>query len=290
MLEQHLEKLRGFHATARSQSIQAGARMLGISQPSLTKSIQVLEGAINNQLFVRHRRGVELTPAGEVLFSYCERLLSELPDIQKRIESPSENAGQIRVGSYETIGLTFWPRALLALRKSHPQLSVHISTQGAEKVWEKLQVGIIDLIVDAEPLTGEQYFSKVLYVDRFGLFAKPGAQFPEKIPFSYVQRAADRNGVLIETHLRERKINSELIYDFDTFVSVQAIVHTGLAVGVLPITFAKEYVRRKELTPFKIHGSEQHFGEHRICVTCLESRRKDPRIKAVSQVMRDSIR
>lgn len=288
MLIQHLEKLENFRVIVREGSILGATRILGISQPALTKSLQILEAAIGEKLLTRHSRGIRLTEAGKTLFSYAEKLELEVADVEARMKSPKGVSGIVAIGSYETLGLSFWPRGLKELGRSYPNLRVQISMGDPSVLWRRLDEGSLQLIVDAEPPLSEKYFSKTMYSDRFGLFASPTFNPPDgPLPLSYVRRAYDREGITIHEHLRRLEIENQLIYDFDTFVSVRAIAEENLAVAVLPMSLASSEPY-KRLVPYKISGREVDFGEHRICVTCLEERRKDPRLMAVSKILKNA--
>lgn len=286
MLMQHLEKLANFRVIVSQGSILGATRILGISQPALTKSLRILEAAVGEQLLTRHSKGIKLTEAGKTLFSYAEKLELEVADVEARMKSPKEVSGIVTIGSYETLGLSFWPKALKELRQSYPDLRVQISMGDPPVVWSRLDDGILQLIVDAEPPLSEKYFSKTLYSDRFGLFASPTFKPPSgPLPLTYVRRAYDREGRNIQEHLDRLAIENQLIYDFDTFVSARAIAEENLAVAALPLSLAtsEHYTR---LIPYKISGREVCFGEHRLCVTCLEERRKDSRLIAISKILK----
>jgi len=288
MLIQHLEKIANFRLIASQGSILGATRILGISQPALTKSLQILEEAVGERLLTRHSRGIQLTEAGKTLFSYAEKLEREVADVEVRIKSRLEVSGIVAIGSYETLGVSFWPKALKELRRSFPDLRVQISMGDSSELWRRLDDGILQIIVDAEPPLSEKYFSKIIYSDRFGLFAHPAFKPPSgPLPVSYVRRAYDREHITIEEHLRRLKIENQLIYDFDTFVSSRAVAEENLAVAVLPLSLVSE--NHKKLAPYKISGREIHFGEHRLCVTCLEERRKDPRLEAVSKILKSAV-
>ena len=101
-----LIKLRYFQTVARTLHFRRAAALLNISQPPLSKSIKTLEDELGTQLFLRTRRRVELTPAGEVLLKRCERIFQELEDT--RIEVKRYNSGEkgrIRIGCED--GTTF---------------------------------------------------------------------------------------------------------------------------------------------------------------------------------------
>ncbi|MCF3981562.1 LysR family transcriptional regulator, partial [Pseudomonas aeruginosa] len=84
----------------------------GVTQPALTRSLKSLEEALGYPLFERHPRGVLLTDAGKTLFQYCERLFAEVSDLEERLRAPGELAGVLTIGTYETLGISFWPAAL----------------------------------------------------------------------------------------------------------------------------------------------------------------------------------
>jgi len=288
MLKQHLEKLISFHTIARNGTMLKTSKVMGISQPALTKAIQSLEEALGLKLFKRHQRGMDLTEAGKELFVFCEKLFSELPNVEQKLKSPGQMSGVLRIGSYETLGISFWPQALKRIYQTYPHLQLKIITESPNTLWKKLDDGILDIIVDAEPPAQEKYFSKIIYTDKFGIYVKPGAHFPEDEPllFSFVQRAFDRNGKTIEDHLRNHKIEHNLLYDFDSFTLVRAVTLEGLAVGVLPSASVASDIKKGALQELTIKGLS-FFGEHRICATSLEERRKDLQISAVVKIIKD---
>lgn len=64
-----IHQIRAFVEVARQGSIRGASRMLNMSQPALSKSIQELEEGLAAQLFFRRSKGVTLTDAGESFIS-----------------------------------------------------------------------------------------------------------------------------------------------------------------------------------------------------------------------------
>ena len=85
-LMDHLEKLPQFLAVAKIGSIGAAARSIPIAQPALSKSIKILEEVLGKSLFIRGRKGVKLTPAGEILLQYSQDLIFSANQVQGDIE------------------------------------------------------------------------------------------------------------------------------------------------------------------------------------------------------------
>jgi DNA-binding transcriptional LysR family regulator len=80
-----LRQLRAFEAVARSRSIGAGAKELGLSQPAVTQMLAQLETAIGVVLLERRRNGSFPTPLGSVLLPRVQRLFAH---IQSALRDP----------------------------------------------------------------------------------------------------------------------------------------------------------------------------------------------------------
>ena len=74
-MDAHLRDLRYFVAVAEELNFTRAAERLHISQPALSKQIRGLETSLHAQLFLRDRRQVSLTAAGEALLDVARPLL-----------------------------------------------------------------------------------------------------------------------------------------------------------------------------------------------------------------------
>src|SRR6185503_2799532 len=81
-----LNHLGHFHAVARHKSFTAAARALRIQQPSVSRSVRLLEEALGVALLERHPRGVELTAAGQRVYERSVRVFEEVENIQRIAE------------------------------------------------------------------------------------------------------------------------------------------------------------------------------------------------------------
>ena len=99
-----------FLAVADSRDLSAAAHLLGITQPTLTKSIARLERALGVQLFERRSRGVVLTESGRVFAGHARDLHARLEDASAAMRDlRSGRAGLVRIG----VGVGI-PQSLLA--------------------------------------------------------------------------------------------------------------------------------------------------------------------------------
>src|ERR671931_1632233 len=76
----HLTQVEGFVEVARQGNLSRAAEALFVTQPALTARLQALEAELGTRLFLRSRRGMELTDAGRAFLPYAERALLALSD------------------------------------------------------------------------------------------------------------------------------------------------------------------------------------------------------------------
>ncbi|MFJ8311429.1 LysR family transcriptional regulator [Streptomyces sp. NPDC094147] len=93
-MDVELRHLRAFLAVARHASFTRAASELHVTQPSLSRSIQRLEGALGTRLIHRTSRSVTLTPAGEYAQERLGRLIPALDGTLNAIR----DSGTVRLG------------------------------------------------------------------------------------------------------------------------------------------------------------------------------------------------
>ena len=78
MYKINFQQMEYFLSVAEKLNFTEAAKSLYISQPSLSKQISLLEEELGFALFIRNKRSVRLTPAGEVLNRKWKLLLTDL--------------------------------------------------------------------------------------------------------------------------------------------------------------------------------------------------------------------
>ena len=93
-----LNQILYFQTVARHQHFRLAAAELSISQPSLSRSIAVLEEELGIILFERKGRTVTLTKYGKLFLEHADRILDEVRLAQKHMKKLSGNAGHVDIG------------------------------------------------------------------------------------------------------------------------------------------------------------------------------------------------
>lgn len=143
--ELSVRHLRAIVALARFESFVAAATYLKVSQSGLTRLIQQAEKLIGVQLFHRGSRKILQTDAGEVIVQASERILSDLAlQIQSARVLDGELRGQITISSLMSISHRVLPQAMMAFRREHPNIHVHVRECLGDDVYDDIRRGQVD--------------------------------------------------------------------------------------------------------------------------------------------------
>jgi DNA-binding transcriptional LysR family regulator len=147
--------LETFVAVARLGSVVRAAERLGRTQPSLSARLASLEAAWKTKLFRRHARGMILTPEGTRLLALAEAALQSLGAVDRAAGLPVAGEHELRVGSGDALGREVLPRAIAALLRENPALSIRLLEGAAPRLIDALRAGDIDVALVTGAAVGE---------------------------------------------------------------------------------------------------------------------------------------
>jgi DNA-binding transcriptional LysR family regulator len=128
------------------QSIGAGARQLGISQPSASERLARLERRLGIQLCTRGPRGVHPTPAGELVRDWAAEVLEHLDRLVDGVATlRSDRIADVRIAASLTVADYLVPGWVHALRRAMPEASIHLEVANSGEVVRAVTAGEADL-------------------------------------------------------------------------------------------------------------------------------------------------
>lgn len=149
-----LSHLRYFQAIAHHGSLTAAARVLKISQPTLTVAVQNLEERFGTTLLLRSRSGVTLTSSGQELLNHASEIFALMERAQERILGlETEEVGSFIIGCHESLGAYFLPAFMSGFLKLAPRIEVSLTNRSSLEVLEGVVARQIDfgLVVNPSP-------------------------------------------------------------------------------------------------------------------------------------------
>lgn len=166
MISLHMKHFETFFWAARLGSFTAAAERLNSTQSSVSMRIAELELRFGTPVFERLNRKVTLTPKGEQLIEYVERLLRLVEEMQEQVAAPETISGVVRIGITEVIALTWLPQFVEIMHKRFPNVRAKFNIALTQEVMEKLHAGAVDLV-----LAPGRFFEPGLHVHSLGSVA-----------------------------------------------------------------------------------------------------------------------
>lgn len=146
------ELYKVFYYVAISLSFSEASKKLYISQSAVSQSIKVLEKKLNQTLFIRSTKKVQLTPEGEILLRHIEPAMNLIKRGEAQIlESNTLGGGQLRIGASDTICRYFLVPYLSRFHKEYPNIHIKVTNQTSIGCVDLLESGSVDLIISNFP-------------------------------------------------------------------------------------------------------------------------------------------
>lgn len=140
-----IKKIKSFLVLAVSNSYRDAAEKLNITQPTLSKQIQVLEERLGLQLFLRDNQGTHLTDAGKNIYKHAIDLNNQLEKffcIAKKIQNGK--TGNLNIG-YTFSFFKILPKLVNYYNSLYPMININILELGSDAQEEKLINGELDI-------------------------------------------------------------------------------------------------------------------------------------------------
>ena len=161
------ELYKVFFHVATTLSFSEASKQLFISQSAVSQSIKALEKKLDQTLFVRSTKRVQLTPEGEILLRHVEPAMNLIMRGENQLMDTASTGGQIRIGASDTICRYFLVPYLERFHKEFPNAHIKVTNQTSIKCIELLEAGQVDFIVVNCP---NSYLSNLYCTKKIGEF------------------------------------------------------------------------------------------------------------------------
>ncbi len=148
----NIDSLQAFVAVAECGSFSEAAGRIHLTQPAVSKRVQQLERTLDQRLFDRIGRRVDLTEAGRALLPRARRLLNDAAEIRRALADLSGDVrGRLVMGTSHHIGLHRLPGPLKAFTQAHPGVELDIRFMDSEAACHAVEIGDLELAIVTLP-------------------------------------------------------------------------------------------------------------------------------------------
>lgn len=123
-----MDLLRAFVSVSQLRSFTKAGELIGRSQPAVTLKIKRLEELVDQKLFLRGGKSLELSDSGIALYNYAKQILT-LNDLAISQISKSTVHGKIRLGIPSEFATVLLPKIISRFAKAYPNVALEVNCE-----------------------------------------------------------------------------------------------------------------------------------------------------------------
>jgi DNA-binding transcriptional LysR family regulator len=230
--------LRSFLAVTRTGNFSRAAAEVCVSQPALSQAIQALEKDLGCKLFVRGRKTV-LTPAGERLREYGERICNLLEDARDDLQRLAGGlTGTVRPAILESLLLFLLPDVLAEFAREFPQVNFQFALKETTGIEQAVLTGDAHFGLVSRPPASRQLVEEKLAEFPHILVGPANARGSMKKLLSslplFLLGAWQRSIVEEKTDILTQFPDARLLNPINHVAVIRQLVARGLGLAILP--------------------------------------------------------
>jgi DNA-binding transcriptional LysR family regulator len=235
---------------------RAGEKVLR-SQPAVSAQIRQLEGEYGEKLFDRTKKSVRLTPAGELLFDYAQRLLALRNESLRAIaDHGNVTRGVLSIGANETTFLYVLPEILAQYRRQFPKVRTSIYRNFSQKVLEKVEDGALELGVVTLPVKTPSLKVMRLFRDPLiwiaaldnPLASQKTVTLSDIAEQELIMHKVGSLRRLMDAQMRPYRPRLRVSMELTSAAVVKKFVAAGFGVSLISASFVQDEVKAGQLT------------------------------------------
>ena len=260
--ELELKHLRVFVTVVESGAHARAARLLGISQSTISETLSALERTLGTPVFRKAGKTSMLTPTGEALIPYARRMLALSSELVTELAKVSTDvSATLVVAAVESLSAYVLPAPLAALRKRWPKARFEVTTGTCNEIRESVAAGKCDLglILQADAGVDDE---SILARTRLVIFGSPGHPFANRAPTPdqigdcdfYMSDAAGDYHQVLRHYFEAAETPLPRMQALGTVEGVKRGILTGAgALGLLPIHAVEQELRDGVLAQVRVN-------------------------------------
>ncbi|MBM6594024.1 LysR family transcriptional regulator [Microvirga pudoricolor] len=239
----NLRQMEVFYAIMVSGTVTGAAKMLNISQPSVTGVLRHTEDRLRFSLFQRIRGRLEPTPEARILFNQIEHVFDRVDGVKRTIQGLREaRSGSLYIVSIPAIGTTLLPSAVGAFLSRRNDVSIRFQMHSRREVMELVATGAADLGFGF--LTPELPTIKIEDIVRRNLIcimpkdhplaARDAISVEDIGPYPLVSYTSSQGlAPIVNGILAEARINFRPAIEVGLIINAWAMVNTGVGISIV---------------------------------------------------------
>ena len=259
------DQLGSFLEVAKLQSFSRAAEKPFRTQPAISAQVRLLEQECGEKLFDRSGKKVLLTPAGEILLRYAEKLLAlQKEAVQAIAELNQTPRGKLHIGANEATCLYVLPKTFARFKQLYPLVQITIYRNFSHKILQKVQEGAVDLGIVTLPLTAHNLEVIPVFRDEVQVVvpkAHPLAKNKSVTVEQFAQHPlilpkTGHTRVVIDRLLRAYRYSLQISMELASVETIKKFVGAGLGISLISRTYVQPEVTAGVLKLIPLEGQK----------------------------------
>ncbi|MFD1705693.1 selenium metabolism-associated LysR family transcriptional regulator [Siminovitchia sediminis] len=259
------ERLKTFIAVAEKKSFSEAAKMLFVTQPTISAQIKALEEELGTKLFERTTKKVEMTQPASILLRYAKKIVHLSDSAQKEILVFEDNVyGDLKMGCSFTIGEYVLPEFLKLFKDDYPHIQMSVDITNSNNIVSNIKNQFIDVGLIETPIEDPQIAVEPFMGDELILIAAPG-YFPDNeitisagrlknIPLIVREKGSGTRAV-VNQYLNQAGMGDEelnIVMELGSTEAVKSAVVSKLGVSIISKSAIQKELKLKLLKAYPI--------------------------------------
>ncbi|MDR2335622.1 MAG: LysR family transcriptional regulator [Burkholderiaceae bacterium] len=284
-----LVRLQYFMAVANAQSYSKAAAALNLSQPTLSRQVQLLEAEVGQPLLERHGRGVRLTESGKAMRAHARAINTAVEnakaDMAERLSSPR---GKIRVGLPPLVASLITPDLVQQFLLACPDASIIVEESLSIRLREWLVSDRLDVAVLFDPTHTAQMLVEPLVREPLVLIST--RPLPERVRVSQLvdyplvlPSRPQALRVIFDEAVEDQQLPLRIVAEVDTIKMVLSLVARNVGCSLVPASAVKTWPAAE---PVHVAQVVQPVIRNRIVLATPSARPNNRLVKAVNGIIK----
>lgn len=159
-------------ALAEEGNMRKAAERLFLTQPALSQRLQTIEKDWGTRLFIRSQKGLEPTPAGELVIAYAKDAIVKREEVFEMISTLVDKIhGTLKIACASIVGQTWLPQILKEFVERYPNVQISLITGWSSEIVKALHereahIGIVRGRIDWKNMKQHLFRDQLYLVDR----------------------------------------------------------------------------------------------------------------------------
>jgi DNA-binding transcriptional LysR family regulator len=262
-----LSQLRTFRVVAETLNFTRAAERLGLTQSAVSHQIKSLETELGEPLFIRAKRGVKLSPAGQAALEHAVRILDEAEALRERVAGGEHSpAGRVRAAAATQAFVHLFAPLFEAFMREQPRIDVSFrTTASTDQTVADILNGAADVGFASLPVYSPALRITSLFEDELVLVVGHSHRFSGRA-WATIEDVRQERLILLERGSSIRRATDEffnkvgiqpaLALESNDIAFIKLMVERGQGISLLPAWAVRDEVAWGWLAKLRIEGHE----------------------------------